>query len=387
MNLYIIAGEASGDARGAELMQSLARWANARGEDLTFHGAGGPEMKKLVPTLEDWSGEAVVGLWDVLKKYPYFHAKFQAMLAEIEEVKPDAVILIDYPGFNLRIAKALKKRNPLQSIIYYISPQVWAWNRERIPQMAQSLDLMLCIFPFEKVLYEDSGLRTVFVGHPLVDTLAPLKEEPGVERVENLVGLFPGSRLKEITYNLPIMLAAVRELRQFRPRIRVQIAAATEALATVIHELSDGNQVEILVGGAYEIMRKASVGIVASGTATLEAACFEMPFVIVYRVAGVTWEIGKRLVKVPHLGMPNVLAGREIVREFLQHEALPEQVAGEVIRLLTNEQKRETLIHDLQGVIAMLGGGGASERAAAAIIEELDELRELGRIHATPIAY
>ncbi|MCX6967780.1 MAG: lipid-A-disaccharide synthase [Verrucomicrobia bacterium] len=368
MKLYLIAGEASGDARGAEVMRSLVPLAAARGVNVEFHGAGGPEMRALAPAIENWSGEAVVGLWDVLKKYPYFRGKFKAMLREMIALKPDAVILIDYPGFNLRMAKALKRLDPALRVIYYISPQVWAWNRGRIPQMARTLDLMLCIFPFEKELYEKSGLKTVFVGHPMLDSLAPKKgAQP---RQELLVGLFPGSRQKEVARIFPVMLGAAEAMRASRPELRFEAAAATDALAETMRKMSGNFPLTVRLGGSHELMNQAAVGMVASGTATLEATFFEMPFVLVYRVAPLTWMIGKRLVRIPFLGISNILAGREIIPEFLQNAATPVALAGALLGMLADPQKRMEQQVNFKQVIADLGSGGASIRAAEAVLAE-----------------
>ena len=377
MKLYLIAGEASGDFRGAEVMRSLTMLAAARGEPVEFHGAGGPKMKALAPVIQDWSGEAVVGLWDVLKKYRYFKRQFNAMLAEIRAKKPDAVVLIDYPGFNLRIAKALKRRDPGLLVIYYISPQVWAWNRGRIPQMARTLDLMLCIFPFEKALYEKSGLKTVFVGHPMLDSLASEKNPALYPRHEMRIGLFPGSRAKEVQRIFPPMVDAARDMRRAWPGLRFEAAAATEELAVKMRDVileyswAVGPPIEVTVGSAHRIMQEAAAGMVASGTATMEAAFFEMPFVLVYKVAPLTWEVGKRLVRVPHLGMVNILAGRSVVTEFLQDNALPQLIADEMLSLLNTPEKRDEQLENLRAVIASLGAGGASLRAAEAILAEI----------------
>ncbi len=369
MKLYLIAGEASGDARAAEVMKCLSAQAEARGQKLEFFGAGGPKMKALAPAVEDWSGEAVLGIWDVIKKYPYFRRKFAEMLAEIGRIGPDAVLFIDYPGFNLRMAKALRKRHRAVKLIYYVSPQVWAWNRRRIPEMARSLDLMLCLFPFEKALYEKSGLKTVFVGHPLLDALAADKgREP---REEGLVGLLPGSRGKEVTRIFPIMLETVKLLRQARPELRFEAAAASEPLAALMREMAGNTGVKITVGTAHSLMNRATVGVVTSGTATLEATYFELPFVLVYSVAAFTWIIGKRLVKVPFLGISNILAGREIIREFLQHDARPEAIADELLAMLNLPEKRAAQQAEFRAVIAGLGAGGAAGRAAEAIWAEL----------------
>jgi lipid-A-disaccharide synthase len=372
VKLYLIAGEASGDARGAELIKAL----RDRAPDLEFHGAGGKEMKALAgDAIHDWADEAVVGLWDVLKKYGYFRRQFHRMLAEIERLQPTAVILIDYPGFNLRLAHALRARRVQAKLIFYISPQVWAWHRGRIPKMAKDLDLMLCLFPFEAPLYEASGLKAVCVGHPLLDSLEE-KRLSSASRDPNLVGLFPGSREKEVRRIFPIMLEAVEILAIERENIRFEAAAATPALAALMrqqlapYDFNDDVCV-ITVGGSRELMQRAAAGMVASGTATLEAAFFGLPLVILYHVAWLTWVIGKRLVKVPFLGMPNILAGREIAREFLQDAARPPEIAMEIHRLLDDTEARAQIERDLAAVIAQLGERGAAVRAAEAIVEAL----------------
>ncbi len=371
MKLYLIAGEASGDARGVELMRAL----HEREPSLEFFGAGGREMRALGGEhFTDWADEAVVGLWDVLKKYGYFKSQFNRMLADIALVRPDALVLIDYPGFNLRLAKAAHRRFPALKIIDYISPQVWAWNRGRIPKMARYLDLMLCIFPFEKPLYEESGLRAVFVGHPMLDSLAAKRVDQA--RDPKLVGLFPGSREKEIRKIFPVMVEAAIRMKSVRPDLRFEASAASHPLAErMLATLQDFGMDEdfcqITVRSSHALMQRAIAGMVCSGTATLEAAFFGLPLCVVYKVAWLTWVIGKRLVKVPFLGMPNVLAGREIAREFLQGAATPQALADEMLRLVTNEEQREALQAELAQVTAGLGDNGAAARAATAILEEL----------------
>ena len=371
MKLFLVAGEASGDTRGAELMRALL----ARAPTLTFLGAGGPQMRALAGgALLDWADEAVVGLWDVLKKYGYFRARFAQMLDEIAASKPAALILIDYPGFNLRLAKAARARHPGMKIIYYISPQVWAWHRERIPQMARMLDLMLCIFPFEKPLYEQSGLRTEFVGHPMLDSL-PAKRI-AAPRDEHLVVLLPGSRGKEVRKIFPTMLATARRMRDERPDLRFETSAASPVLAAQMRTaLAAGGLDEtfcaVHTGTAHELMQRAVAGIVCSGTATLEAAYFGLPMCIIYKVAWLTWVVGRRLVRVDFLGMPNLLAGREIVREFLQDAARPEPMAMEMLRLAGDAGAREAVQRELAAVIEKLGEPGAGIRAATCIVAEL----------------
>ncbi len=343
--------------------------------DVEFCGAGGREMRALAGgAFVDWADEAVVGLWDVLKKYGYFKKQFDRMLADIAYVQPAAVVFIDYPGFNLRLAKSLRQKIPGLKIIYYISPQVWAWHRGRIPQMARFIDLMLCIFPFEKPLYEKSGLRTEFVGHPMLESLEAKRiaapREPG------LVGLFPGSRGKEVRKIFPVMLRAARDMQCADSSLIFEAAAASEPAAesmrAILREQQlDENWCKITLHGSHTLMQRASAGMVASGTATLEAAFFGMPLVILYRVAWLTWVIGKRLVKIDFLGMPNILAGREIAREFLQDDAEPCAIAAEMLRLLNDPSARATIAHDLASVIALLGAPGAGSRAATVIASEL----------------
>ncbi|MGH8046698.1 MAG: lipid-A-disaccharide synthase [Chthoniobacterales bacterium] len=365
--IWIVAGEASGDARSAELMRAI----HMLDAGVEFVGAGGPKMQPLAAQpFDNWIAEAgVLGLWDVLKHYGYFRAKFHRMLSDIARLNPDAVLLVDYPGFNLRLAKALRARLPKLRILYYVSPQVWAWNRGRIPKMAKYLDLMLCIFPFEKPLYEESGLRTEFVGHPIVEQMA--NDRMRVERDANLLGLFPGSREREVRRIFPAMIEAAKRVAAARPDVRFEASAASEPHAVQMRELAGGFPIEIRAGSAHELMQRAGTGIVCSGTATLEAACFGLPYALVYKTAWLTFEVGRRLVKINHLGIVNILAGRTVVREFIQDAATPTALAGEALRLLNDPAAREKLSAELAAVVATLHGEGASTRAARAVLDAL----------------
>lgn len=344
VKIAIIAGEASGDAHGAALMQELLK----KNPGISFIGAGGPKMLAVAqqatttrsaaavefqntnnPVLkfagaseapgagsaqtrsvyeirdetstgttprsaaavefQDWIAEAgVVGLWDVLKKYHYFRKKFSAFLKQLEQEKPTAIILIDYAGFNLRLAKAIRRRKLPIKIIKYISPQVWAWNRRRIPAMAKNLDLMICIFPFEEKVYEASGLPTIFAGHPLVEKLMTL--EPRLDREEKLLGLFPGSRSREVDHIFPVMAAAAKQVIAHHPTIRCEAAAATIAHAEQMKAiaLQLNLPITITVGQSHQLMQRATFGLVCSGTATLEAAALGLPYALVYKVTPLT---------------------------------------------------------------------------------------------------
>ena len=378
-HLAIIAGEASGDAHGVALMRAL----RALDPQIRFTGKGGPKMEKESIAsgggLDNWIAEAgVLGLWDVLRHYGYFRRKFTALLEEISHNPPEAVILVDYPGFNLRLAKAIRKKGIPTKIIYYISPQVWAWNRRRIPEMARALDLMICIFPFEKELYEQSGLRTVFAGHPMA---AELRAVATAERGTTLLGLFPGSRDREVLRIFPVMLGAARIVQHSRPEIAFEAAAATAAHAALMAEQAKEAGVEITVttGASRDLMRRATAGLVCSGTATLEAACLGLPHALVYKVATLTYEVGIRVIRVPYLGIVNILAGRPVIREFIQHNATPAALADEALRLLNSKEARDRLSTDLSETIAMLGSqenadsASPSRQAATAVIDCLEK--------------
>ena len=377
MTIYFVAGEVSADNHGAALMRSLREL----NPEVRFVGRGGPQMEHVAgASIKNWIGDAaVLGLWEVLRKYGYFREQFQQTLVEILESKPDAVVLIDYPGFNLRLARALRRRSEAPKLIYYISPQVWAWNRGRIKKMARFIDLVVCIFPFEADLYNESGLRAVFVGHPMIERLETEKIE--TERDPNLVGLFPGSRLREVRKIFPMMIEAARLLLQTKPGLRFRVAAASEGLASEMSEMlrseqsKDRQAIEIIVGQTPALMQQAWAGIVASGSATLEAAYFQMPFVLIYKVAWPTYIAARLVVNVDYLGMPNLLADREVVPEFIQHEAKPEPIANTVRSLMEDANARDRMISDFDSIIGKLGRGGASEKAAQTIIQELNERR------------
>ena len=372
--IFFVAGEVSADNHGAALMRCLC----GLDSRLQFVGRGGPQMREIAgEQFKNWTGEAaVLGLWEVLRKYGYFREQFHETLREIRESKPDAVVLIDYPGFNLRLARALRRQAPRQKIIYYISPQVWAWDHGRIKRMAHFIDLVLCIFPFETDLYNQVGLRALFVGHPMIERLQDRKIE--TQRDPNLIGLFPGSRSREVRKIFPVMLETVRELRKHNRNLRFEVAAASEQLALEmspavagLDQSQDGEAIQIKVDETAVIMQSAWAGIVASGSATLEAAYFRLPFVLIYKVMWPTYLAARLVVNVKYLGMPNLLADKEVVPEFIQYRAKPRAVVEAVQPLIENANARERMISEFDSIIGRLGETGASERAARAIIEEM----------------
>ena len=370
--IFIIAGEVSGDTHAAGLLREL----KALEPDMKVSGLGGPRMREVVGEgVEDWVETAgVVGLWEVVKMYRYFKEKMDAVLDSILGQKPEAVILVDYPGFNLRLAKSLRTAGYKGRILYYISPQVWAWKKGRVKTMAQVLDLMICIFPFEKEFYEKSGLRTEFSGHPMVDRVVTLKHD--WKREPGLVGWFPGSRLNEVRRLFPIMMDAARIIKEAVPNARFAVSAANETLAGFMRNMTDAHGMPeakrwIETGTVYDLMQRVEAGAVASGTATLEAACFGLPYTLVYNVSWPTYVIAKLVVRIKHLGIINILAKREVVQELVQEDLNAQTLAEATLELLTNNARREQLQQELADVVATLGSGGAYARAAKAVHEAL----------------
>ena len=370
--VYVVAGELSGDAHGAGLLRALQQLHPA----VEIAGAGGPEMAAVGGSaVRDWVEDAaVVGLWEVLKRYKWFKARFDEMLAEARNFRPDVLLLIDYPGFNLRFAEAVKNELPETRIVYYISPQVWAWNKGRIPKMAKLLDEMLCLFPFEKPIFEEAGLKTTFVGHPLVDELE-VHRLPEVQVDPLLVGLFPGSREREVARLFPMMLETARLMRRKQPGLRFQAPAASPKLAVTMRAMINaaqvGNFVEVTSGGSHALMQQAVCGVIASGTATLEAAYYGLPYCLVYKVAWPTFIAGSLLIKLDFIGLVNILAGEEVVEEFIQADAEPISVSRALEQFLSDPVHRKHVREGLAHTAEKLGGKGAHERAAKVVDEWL----------------
>lgn len=369
--LYVIAGELSGDAHGAGMLRALAE----THPDLEIHGAGGPEMREVSRGIRDWVEDAaVMGLWEVLKRYGWFKQRFEEMLAEVRSLRPKLLVLIDYPGFNLRFAAAVRKELPDTRIVYYISPQVWAWNKGRLPKMARILDEMLCLFPFEQPIFEGAGLKTTFVGHPLVDELEA--ERVSDARNPELVALLPGSREREVARLFPTMLETARRLSLRRPNLAFEACGAsaklTDRMRAMVDEAGLGERVRVRDGGAHDLMQRAACGVVASGTATLEAAYFGLPYCLVYKVAWPTYLIARMVVTIEHIGLINILAGGRVVDEFIQSDAEAVQIERALTRFLDDDTHREETRRKLLATAAKLGDPGAHQRAAAAIATWLD---------------
>lgn len=369
-SFMLVAGEVSGDTHTARLAEALRK--QCPGVEL--FGAGGSRMRAAgVELLFDLTEHAVVGLTEVIAHYPTLRRLFWTLVRAAAERRPDAVILTDYPGFNVRLARQMKARG--LPVFYYISPQVWAWSPGRARKFPRVVDLMMVIFQFEKEFYarQTPGFHVEFVGHPVIEQLG---REPRVGRREDdLVALLPGSRRSEVKRVFPVMLSAARLLRGRRPPLRFEMAAASPAVAAMARSLAGGFPVTITPGGAHALMQRAAAGMVAAGTATLEGAFFGLPHVIVYRFGWLTHQVFRRVSSVKHMGIVNIIAGREIVPEFVQDGARPERLAGAVEQLLGDRGRRERMQGEMAGVVGSLEGERAAERAARAVMAKLAAMK------------
>ena len=367
MKFFVIAGEKSGDKQGALVMQELI----SRRPDIEFEGLGGNRMHALAPAVEDWADQAaVIGVVEVLKHARYFVRRLKEMTERIVAAQPDCLLLIDYPGFNQRLAERVHKLCPKTKIAWFIAPMVWAWHKGRIPKLAGMLDLMMCTFPFEKPLFENAGLRTEFVGHPLVDDILATRRV-GV-REKGLIGLFPGSRSREIEKHFPIFLEVVKELQLKHPEWRFETAASSEKLAERMRRMArharvPAEVVNIQLGSYHDLMDRAEAALVTSGTATLEAALHELPFALVYKVSWGTYLLGRMLLTIKYIGMVNILIDKPVTKELIQGDFNVANCIAELEKLITPET-REQILAGMKESMDLLGHGGAAAKAAAALL-------------------
>lgn len=369
--IFIVAGEASGDRHAAELLRELRKIRpGAR-----FTGVGGRHLKAAgQEQMFDLASHAVVGLTDVLLNYLKFRRFFKRLVGELVERQPAALVLVDFPGFNLRLAKALRAKLPNTKFIYFISPQVWAWKPGRADQMARLLDHLLVIFSFEKEWFAKRrpDLPVTWVGHPIVDRWeADLVEATDEENVERIV-LLPGSRKKEIEKHLAILLDTIRIIAARRPGIRFTILASDAERREQIERIIEkqGAQalaVDIRMGYQLTHLSRSSLALVASGTATLECAAAGLPMIILYKVNPITFWIGRKWVKLPYIGMVNVIAGEKVVPEFLQDMARPDALAEASLALLGHPPTLKKMRERLAEVRSTLGVPGVNGRAAKVI--------------------
>jgi lipid-A-disaccharide synthase len=373
IDVLLVAGEPSGDLHGA----TLARALTALAPGLRLAGMGGPRMAAAgVRILHGIDRTAVVGGTEVLGRLPLLWRIFRDLCRCLRERRPRAVVLIDFPEFNLRLARRARRlRIP---VIYFLAPQVWAWRRGRLRDMARDVSRVLAVFPFEVGLYREAGVPVEFVGHPLLDVLptfdrAVARAELATPK-ETLVGLLPGSRVEEVRRHLPVLLeAALRILRRVPEARFVLPLAPTIPLAAIDGPLQRAELlgVRIVPGEAHRVMAGADLVLVASGTATLEAACYGTPMVVLYRLSPLSYALARLVVRgVSAISLPNILAGRAAVPELIQGRATPARLAHAAVRLLENDAARAAQRLALREVRARLGQTGAGERAARAVLQE-----------------
>jgi lipid-A-disaccharide synthase len=371
--IFVAAGEASGDLHAAALIRAL----QARHGGLRFFGLGGEQMRTAgVDLLYDLSSLAIAGFWEVAKRLVHFRRVFNTVLDRVDTEKPVLAILIDYPGMNLRLARELKNRGI--KVVYYIVPQVWAWKPGRIRQIEERVDLLLSILPFEKQLFDPTKLHCEFVGHPLLDTIS-IEASPQTFRIKHkidsaakIIALLPGSREVEIERHYRIMLATVALLKKSDASVVpfVAIRKEVESSLYAIAESEVGISPAHITEERYDLLKSASVSLVASGTATLEAALCGKPFCVVYRTSWITYQIAKRVINLKSVGLVNIVAGETIVPEFLQAEMNSENLAAFCRSMLFDPSASETMMRKLNLVRGRLGKPGAAEHAAALIAQE-----------------
>jgi lipid-A-disaccharide synthase len=311
----------------------------------------------------------------VLKHLRRLRIVFRSVLDEVDRGRPAVAVLVDYAEFNLRLALELKRRGV--PVVYYVSPQVWAWRRGRIRAIRERVTRMVVIFPFEEPLYREAGVPVTFVGHPLVDLARPAGDGPaflasqGLDPARPVLAVLPGSRPQEVAHNLPPIAGALRLLRGRRAALQFALAVAPSLDPRLLDGDLDGLPVTRVFGRTHALLGASSVGIVASGTATVEAALMDLPSVVVYRLSSLTYALGRPFVRVRHYAMVNLIAGREVFKELIQSDFRPEMVAGEVVSLLDDPVRRGDVTSGLRQVRERLGPPGASERAAAVVADLL----------------
>ncbi|HVP36950.1 MAG TPA: lipid-A-disaccharide synthase [Terriglobales bacterium] len=375
--VLIIAGEPSGDLHGAGLVKELKRI----NPGIEYYGVGGSKLKQegmnLLFGIEKLS---FMGFYEVLKNLKVIRELKRTLLDFVNRDKPDLVILIDYPGFNLLFAREIKKRKI--RILYYISPQVWAWGKKRIQTIKELVDRMIVFFSFEEKLYKDAGVKVSFIGHPLLDLVKPsLPKEEFRKRVqltdrERLIGLLPGSRMQEIEKILPVMTKSCLILKNSFPDLKIAVGVAPNIDRIRLQVLLKKTDLEVIIPEdlTYDLMSYSDLLLATSGTATLESAISGTPLIVLYKTSLFTYLLAKNLVKIPDIGMVNIVAGKRIVPEFIQSEAKPERIAREMERILTDRIEYERIKNDLTEVKDKLGEKGAYQRSAQIVNQMLSQV-------------
>jgi lipid-A-disaccharide synthase len=374
--VMLVAGEASGEQHAANMFLELKK----RLPSIQGIGMGGAKMRKAGIDIHfDSSNIGVIGLIEVLKHYREIKQALSLMKQIARQEKPDLLICVDYKEFNYKLAKYAKQCGV--KVLFYVSPQVWAWRPGRVKKYGAAINMMAVIFPFETRYYEDENIPVRYVGHPSVDKVhAQFSKAQDIERYHldprrPVVGLLPGSRQNEIKRLLPVMLQAAEQVAAHNPHVQFILPQAdsvdSELLQHYLEQIA--LSVQTIKGEPYDVIQCCDVVLTSSGTATLEVALLGVPMVIVYKLSGLTYWLARLLVKIPFIGLPNIIAGREIVKEYIQHQANASALAAELIKILKNTDYSKQIRSDLKLVQKQLGEGGGSANMAKLAIELLQK--------------
>ena len=364
----LVAGEVSGDAYLGELVSALKR----RTDRYEFSGMGGVQMRKAgVSLLADCTGTSVVGISEVGKVYRTLRHKFNKLHTEMKD-NVDLLILADFPDFNLKLAT--KARVLGVKVLFFISPQIWAWRPRRLKKIASCVDMMAVIFPFEESLYQDAGVPCRFVGHPLSKTIAEAKPEGNSRTGESSILLMPGSRAGEIKQHLPILCETAKAILDsgLKAHFTTLLAQGIEAHGVQQKLDEAGITGEVREGPLYPLMKQVDLAITASGTATVELALCKTPMVVIYKVQGFTYFLLKRMILTSHISMPNIMAGKAIVPEFVQKDAVPEKISLAALDILKNEEVARRMRTDLGGIVKQFEGQDAISSLCELVAEFFD---------------
>ena len=362
--ILLVAGEASGDQHGAHLIAAL----NKRNPALAFHGIGGSQMAAAGMVQSMDAGQlAVVGLTEVWAKLPTILRGLRLLTRTMDQWRPDLAILIDYPDFNFRVAARAHQRGI--PVLYYVSPQIWAWRTGRVQQIKRLVDHMAVILPFEAPFYRRHGIPVTYVGHPLLDHTTDIRSNTASDLDTAIgVGLLPGSRDGEIARHLPVMLAAARIIAQANPAthffLPLSPTASKDKIEAMVAPYRGRINLTLSTQGMAAVLNRCRAAVVASGTATLETALYGVPMVIVYKLSALSYHLGRRLIRVDHIGLVNLIARERVAAELIQDEAQPEAIAREVVLLLTDGPHRRRIMTRLKMVRQRLGTAGAAQRVA-----------------------
>ncbi|MGB2697831.1 MAG: lipid-A-disaccharide synthase [Candidatus Zixiibacteriota bacterium] len=372
--ILIIAGEASGDLHSSGLIKELRKL----NQEMEIFGIGGNKMKETgVELIYDMERFSLIGFSEVLKRLNFFRKMMNSMVSCAEDRSPDLVILVDYPGFNLRLAQRLKKKGI--PILYYISPQIWAWGGKRLEKIKNLVNKILVFFPFEEKIYNDAGVDVEFIGHPLLELVKPTLSQEEYRRRMNLgkndilLGLLPGSRTQEVEKILPVMLQTCLLLKKRLKKLKVGVSLASIIEKDLLKKILNQFELEIILEKelTYDLMHYSDLLLVTSGTATLESAIAQTPLLILYKTSFLNWILAKSMIRIPYIGLVNVVAGKKIVPEFIQYQAKPELLAGEAFDILSDRKKYEDIKAELNKVKQRLGQKGAYKKAAGIVNQML----------------